>query len=323
MRGWALVAAGLLVVGSLVGCGKRSVDVDIAGPDGRTGPDLPDDWTSRPESGGAEATDASGAAAEVGADVVADVMELEGAALPDAAPEAVGDGAAWDCPAMEPLPECDLSAPVSVSGAAYVFGPPWGTISNATVVILEMPERTTVTDDQGRFTFTDLPPCSDATFELSATGFQTTRTETFRLLGDIVEVAFQVPTVDLVHLLEGLLGTESSPDRCHVATTVSVKEMSLEHYLVPHGVPGATVTLCPHAGLPVYFAYVSDEMILPDTTLLETSVDGGAVFPNVPPGDYVLRAHKEGTSFPEVRVRCEPGAFVNASPPKGLHELGG
>ena len=62
-------------------------------------------------------------------------------------------------------------------------------------------------------------------------------------------------------------------------------------------------------------------MILPDYTLKQTSLDGGVLFVNVPPGDYVLRAFKEGTAFPEVRVRCDAGMFVNASPPKGMHEL--
>jgi hypothetical protein len=127
--------------------------------------------------------------------------------------------------------------------------------------------------------------------------------------------------MDLVGLLEDILGEESDPAACHIATTVSVKEMSLENYLVPHGVPGATVTLCPHVREPIYFAYISDALILPDPALTETSVDGGVVFLNVPPGDYVLRAQKAGTAFPAVRVRCDPGTFVNAAPPKGLHEL--
>jgi hypothetical protein len=193
-------------------------------------------------------------------------------------------------------------------------------VPNANVVILEMPERTTTTDDQGNFAFADLP-CADATFELAAPGFRTTRTETFPLVADLDEVAFQVPTLDLVELLEDIIGVESSPEACHIATTVSVKEMSLINYLVPHGVPGAKVSLCPASGTPIYFAYISDAMILPDIALTETSPDGGVVFPNVPPGDYVLRAHKQGSIFPDIRVRCDPGTFVNAAPPKGLHEV--
>ena len=62
----------------------------------------------------------------------------------------------------------------------------------------------------------------------------------------ITEVAFQVPTLEMRDLLAKVLDVTISPEACQIASTVSVKEMSLEHYLVPHGVPGATVTLCPN-----------------------------------------------------------------------------
>jgi|GEM_PF-3542389 len=42
------------------------------------------------------------------------------------------------------------------------------------------------------------------------------------------------------------------------------------------------------------------------------------VFLNVPPGDYVLTAHKAGMSFTPAAIRCRAGVLVNASPPWGL-----
>lgn len=233
----------------------------------------------------------------------------------------------WECPSPLPLPDCDPNdgSLASVSGYAYVFGPPWGTISNAHVRILELPGVETWTDGGGYFRFDNLPPCIDTTFELEADGFTTTRTETFFLDGseELAEVAFQVPTYDMRDLLAALLGVVISPDACQIATTVSLAEMSLTTYLVPHGVPGATVTICPPPGpaaLPIYFEYISDEMIVPSYELKETSPDGGVLFVNVPPGDYLLRAYEPSSTFPEVRVKCEAGGFANASPPKGLHQ---
>ncbi len=68
---------------------------------------------------------------------------------------------------------------------------------------------------------------------------------------------------------------------------------------------------------PVYF----NKDVLPEPGLTETSVDGGVVWTNVPPGNYVLRANKTDVEFEEVRIWCRPNVLVNAAPPKGLQAL--
>jgi len=234
---------------------------------------------------------------------------------------------AWECAGVEvEYPPCDPDGPtVTVTGNVVIFGPPWGYVEYAPVTIVEMPGKVAMTDDYGDFEFTALPPCQDATFRVEQEGFVTTYTETFRTGTEpLDQVAFQAPTVELFELIATTIGGIPGPDKCNIGGTVSVKEMSLDNYLVPHGVDGTEVTLCPYPGEghgPIYFEYITDALILPDISLTQSTVDGGYIFKGLEPGDYVLRAYKEEVEFRTVRVRCEAGRFINAAPPMGLHEL--
>ena len=240
----------------------------------------------------------------------------------DAAPEVVP----WDCPAPLPPPACDpAGAVVTLSGNTQVFGPPYGHVKQGAITVLEFPGVTAITDDKGDFSIPFLPPCAAATLVIEAPGFTTTQTETFFTGQEGLEgIAIQVPAEDVFALLAGILGGIGGGDVCQLASTISVAGMTLENYIVPHGVPGATATVCPWPGPghdPIYFEYISDALILPDPALTESSVDGGVIFKDLVPGTYTLHAHKEGTAFREVTITCLPGAFVNAGPPQGLHEL--
>src|SRR5690242_6893333 len=48
-----------------------------------------------------------------------------------------------------------------------------------------------------------------------------------------------------------------------------------------------------------------------------TSLDGGVTFLNVPPGDYILEAKKDGMTFSKVAITARKGVVVNASHPNG------
>jgi len=61
-------------------------------------------------------------------------------------------------------------------------------------------------------------------------------------------------------------------------------------------------------------------VIVPDATLTATSVDGGVLFLNVPPGEYRLLATKPGKQFTQAKIRCTAGQLINAAPPYGLQE---
>ena len=91
-----------------------------------------------------------------------------------------------------------------------------------------------------------------------------------------------------------------------------------------HGEAGATVTVTAADGSvlgseygPIYF----NESVLPDYSWTETSDDGGVLFVNVPPGEYLWTAEKAGVAFRSVKMKCRAGWLVNASPPWGLQAL--
>ena len=84
-----------------------------------------------------------------------------------------------------------------------------------------------------------------------------------------------------------------------------------------HGEAGAVVTLNPPLPAehgPIYF----NAQVLPDRTLTETSEDGGVLFIQVPPGEYVWTATRPDTLFSRIKSKCRVGFLVNASPPWGL-----
>lgn len=213
---------------------------------------------------------------------------------------------------------------VEVSGDAFAFtlpGEPYGLIDAATISVLEQPEHTVTTDDMGHFVVPGLPPGSQATFVLEHDGFPVARTKTFTLPDDgmLERVTFQVPNDELFALLAGLLMLEVDPGSCQMVSTVTRVGKSI-YDAGAHGEAGATVTidppLPPEHG-PIYF----NASVIPDPTLTETSEDGGVLLTNVPPGTYVLQAHKDGVTFESTTMQCEAGVLVNASPPYGLQAL--
>lgn len=217
---------------------------------------------------------------------------------------------------------CDGSgALVPVTGQAFVFGPFRGNLTGATITAAEAPELTTTMLADGSFHL-EVPSGSDCSFVLTQPGFHTSQTAVLHVgANGIEQVGFQPPTDRLVDLLATFVSFD--PAQCQIATTVSALGTP------PYGgsalgVPGVTTTLDPPLGDahgPVYFNYVSARLIYPDPTLTATSIDGGVLYLDVPAGEYVLSANKDGKRFSSARLRCRPGIVVNAAPPWGLQEL--
>lgn len=208
---------------------------------------------------------------------------------------------------------------ITISGDAFAFGP--GTmIPNATVSVLEHPNVSTTTDDAGHFAL-ELPAGSAATFVLDKAGYPRIYTKTFTLpdAGTLERVTFQVPDDPTFAALATIVDIEPDPATCQLASTVTRIGKSL-YDAGAHGEAGATVTiepaLPPEHG-PVYF----NAQVIPQKDLTETSDDGGILYTNVPPGTYVLRAHKDGVEFVDVTIRCDADVLVNPSPPHGLQAL--
>ncbi len=213
---------------------------------------------------------------------------------------------------------------VEVSGRAFVFGPSNGqTIEGATVAVAEAPEYATTVAADGTFTL-EAPSGAPVSLLLTRPGFHPTQTAAHVLdEAGLGQVGFQVPTDDMFALLARVVGLTADPETCQIATTVSRKDTE-PYGGAALGEPGVTVAIDPplpaEAG-PVYFAFFSDALIVPDRTLTETTIDGGVLFLNVPPGAYTLTATKAGKTFTEVAIRCVAGRLINAAPPRGIQEL--
>ncbi|MGD8316482.1 MAG: hypothetical protein PVH21_08340 [Myxococcales bacterium] len=215
-------------------------------------------------------------------------------------------------------------ATFSISGNAFSFAPPgfpgWGRIVGGTVTVLEMPEYSTTTVEDGFFILEDLPANQEITLVLEAEDYPTTHTKTFVLTdSDVEEVTFQVPALSLYDALALAIGATLSEDKCQLVSTVTILGGSL--YLPgAHGEAGATVAIDPpddNADGPIYF----NEDVIPDRSWTETSSDGGIVFVNTEPGDYILSATKAGVVFESVKLKCRAGVLANASPPHALQVI--
>ena len=221
--------------------------------------------------------------------------------------------------AEEPdVPEPPVRAPADVRGRINIFGPPGGPLAGAEVFILEHPELRVTSDEDGRFEFKDVPG-GDVTLVMQAEDFPENQLGTHLVDGVALEqLNFQAVSQTVYDVFAAL--TESVPDHamCQISTTITRWfEGSLPQV---HGEPGVTDSITPDvpkASGPIYFS--AD--VLPTPGLTETTVDGGIVWVNVPPGDYVLHAHKDAVTFKDVRIHCRAGVLVNAGPPWGLQAL--
>lgn len=208
---------------------------------------------------------------------------------------------------------------VSVTGNVFVF--PFGkNLPDADITILEVSGKSCITDEDGGFRFDGLEQGSDVTFVMNHPRHPRAQTATFALGSeDLEEVTFQVPDFLIYNFLAFILKEQPAEENCQIVSTVTEKGKSLYNSWLRHGVEGATVHISPklpESRGPVYFS----DLVLPDRSRTETSVDGGVIFVNVPPGDYRLTATKEGHSFFSACIKCTPGTLVNASPPWGLQE---
>lgn len=210
---------------------------------------------------------------------------------------------------------------VSAYGDTFSFDLNESGVPEAIITVLEYPGLSTTTDENGSFAFHKLIPNKEATFVFDHADYTPNQTGTFDVIAgqDLTRVAFQTPEHYMFNALVAVIGFTVEEDTCQIATTVTRVGVSQYDHLA-HGEEGATVSISPllepsHG--PVYF----DSHTIPDTSLTETSTDGGVVYTNVPTGTYILTAHKEGVQFEQVKIKCRAGYLVNAAPPHGLQAL--
>jgi len=212
---------------------------------------------------------------------------------------------------------------VQVTGKAFVFGPSGGSLVGATVSVAEAPEIKTTVGTDGTFALS-VPSGGEASFVVSQPGFHDTQSATFLLgAGGLDQVGFQVPTDGIFDFFSRLVKMEPDPELCQIVSTVS-RAGTAPYGGDALGEPGVIVALEPPIGPdhgPVYFNWIKPDVILPDPTLKVTTIDGGVIFTNVPPGEYQMTATKTGKRFTSVKLRCRKGLLVNAAPPRGLQEI--
>jgi len=245
--------------------------------------------------------------------------------LPEVCDSGLNNGTPGYC-----LADCSgYPALVSVSGNAFRFNEGVDArLDGARVSVLEFPDKRMTTEaPEGYFQFDNLPQAAEVTLTLEkpallpGDSIHLIQTGTILLGAENVErVTFQTVNYVMYYLLAAVVGIEPDEEHsCQMVTTVTRVGKSL-YDPGAHGEEGATVTLeppLPPEHGPIYF----NSDVMPDRSLTETSDDGGVLFVNVPPGEYVWTAHKEGVNFTQVKMKCRAGWLVNASPPWGLQAL--
>jgi hypothetical protein len=158
------------------------------------------------------------------------------------------------------------------------------------------------------------------------------------LTGEDKEITLQVPGAKLYKALRVAIGKPKAGTH-HIVTTVSAEGHTLHN---DKGEAGVTVTLKSKDGKVVRNDAMYLGTVLGKTEWLRpiaaarvpglkklrhksTSHDGGAIFRDVPPGDYILEAHKDGVLFSRAKVTVFKNSpeLVNVSPPHSPHVVKG
>ncbi|MEZ4452693.1 MAG: carboxypeptidase-like regulatory domain-containing protein [Nannocystaceae bacterium] len=239
---------------------------------------------------------------------------------------------------MSPRRAPSGSRPVPVEIRAHAFEQFGRPLARARVTIVERPEVDLRTDREGRAVI-DAHVGEVLTARLARDRYQSIQASSVvvpdeGLVGADRAITLQVPLGVTFRLLRALL-VEPRPGCHHVVTTVTAHGKTLAD--CPQGEPGAQIHLDaidrdgePVGGPPIYFGSLpwvhKTDFGRPllaafglRAPLSTTSLDGGVVIPNVPPGRYRLRASKPGVVFTSAEVeirRCSP-ALINVSPPHG------
>jgi hypothetical protein len=244
-------------------------------------------------------------------------------------------------PQAESSCACRLEV-VPIGGTVFHFGldlsqsPPvpfpfQSTVSGARVSIAELPITKLLnirSDANGHWKFSALKlkgaPLG-VSFVYDLAGYTTTKSQVFQI-GDagITDLAVQFPTAayyaaakgQIEQQIGGLIGAPYTLANVLV-TTVGKSWASMYNAELPHGDPGAVVSISPAVAFPfslgpVYF----NADVSPDPTLSSTSVDGGVLFGNLAAGSYTVTATKAPFTYAALTFVVEDDIpLYVASPP--------
>jgi hypothetical protein len=213
------------------------------------------------------------------------------------------------------------------------------TVPDTLIWIAEYPETRDLdirTDDTGWWTMyivKDAGVDLEFSFIFEKTDWITTKTNVNTIV-DEDDVDFAIQYIDpyffefaMLPLVEGMMRGNGYPNfffENAMVVTVGKSWGSMHDDRLPHGDPGATVSVTPMSDdiiPPIYF----NKDVIPDLTQEDVSVDGGVTWLNMPQeGTYYATAHKPGVNYPTVKftfTQADKDAGVQlyiASPPDSL-----
>lgn len=213
------------------------------------------------------------------------------------------------------------------------------TVPDTRVWIAEHPETRDLdlqTDETGWWTMyivKDAGADLEFSFIFEKEDWITTKTNVNTIL-DEDDTDFAIQFIDphffnyaMIPLVENMMRSGDYPNfffENALVVTVGKSWGSMHDDRLPHGDPGATVSISPVLDEligPVYF----NKAVIPDLNQPDVSVDGGVTWLNMPLNNsYYVTAHKEGVNYPTVRfdvndADLEYGVQLYiASPPDSL-----
>ncbi len=220
----------------------------------------------------------------------------------------------------------DTHETTTVTGRAFRFDPTFDHLAGGEIEVVERPDLPVATTDaDGYFAMDGIYVGEDATFVIRHPDFWPTQTPTvIPEAAGINDLTFQVPPRIIVRLLSLVLWETLDPDRCQIAVTATPDGGDP---FTP-GLPGVQVSIdppLPAENGPFYFQIIEipgwPMIDIPVRDLTETTDDGGAIFVNVPPGEYTITGTMPGETFNTQRLKCRAGMLVNAAPPYGLSPI--
>lgn len=227
----------------------------------------------------------------------------------------------------------NTGATVHIRGVAYAFFGIDDHMPGAIVRIEEFPELAAPVQPDGSYDI-EVPDDANVTPYIDPPpGYRTTYLQTFHTSGqDLEAVHFQVTPDPYYLAFAGLLSVplddQQTIEECVIVSTFSIHEARDATTfdpgfkdVYPHGLAGSTATMDPvgadNTRGPIYF----NSSVIPDPNETSSSVDGGVLWVEVPPGWYRMTPSNPDSGVAPFLAHCENGRLVNASPPWGFYEL--
>ena len=223
---------------------------------------------------------------------------------------------------------------VHIRGVAYAFFGIDDHAPGAVIRVDEFPELSAPVALDGSYEI-QVPDDENVTLYIDPPAtYVRTYLQTFHTSGEDIENAhFQMPREWHYNAFSALLeiprDRDGALEDCVVVSTFSIHEARDATTfdpgfkdVYPHGLPDSTATITPRPGATKGATYFDFEpLILPNPDRTSSSVDGGVLFTEVPPGYYWLEPEHPTERLAPFLAHCENGRVINASPPWGFYEL--